>query len=112
MMCLILPLRSTIFRRGFFLNKASVYFSKIQLIFIIMQKKQSIEFLQKLSPLDAVDTWLNGDFGIGDETALIAAIRKDARIVLSDDSIIDALCDAMDDHLTAQESLERLASAS
>ena len=77
-----------------------------------MQNKQHFEFLRKLPPIDAVKAWLDGDFGMGDEPALIDAIRKDARILLSDDAIIDAVCEAMDEGMDAQECLDRLAAVS
>lgn len=77
-----------------------------------MQNKQRFESLKNLAPIEAITVWLDGNFGIGDEPALISAIRKDTRISLSDDAIIDAVCDAMDEELSAQECLERLASAS
>ena len=74
------------------------------------QNKERFDRLRALAPLDAVRAWLEGDFGIGDEPAMIAAIRKDARVTLSDDAITDVICDAMDEGLDAQACLERLAS--
>ena len=71
--------------------------------------KNRFAALSALSPVDAVRAWLDGDFGIGDEPALISAIRKDSRISVSDDAIIDAIMDAMDDGLDAPACLERLA---
>ena len=73
------------------------------------QNKKRFETLSALAPVDAVRTWLDGDFGMGDESALISAIRKDSRISLSDDAITDAIMDAMDDGLDAPACLERLA---
>ena len=73
------------------------------------QNKKRFETLSTLAPVDAVRAWLDGDFGIGDEPALISAIRKDSRISLSDDDITDAIMDAMDDGLDAPACLERLA---
>jgi len=73
------------------------------------QNKKRFETLSTLAPVDAVRAWLDGDFGIGDEPALISAIRKDSRISLSDDAITDAIMDAMDDGLDAPACLERLA---
>ena len=73
------------------------------------QNKRRFERLRALTPIDAVRAWLDGDFGIGDEAALIAAIRRDTRVTLSDDEITDAVCDAMDEGLDASASLERLA---
>jgi hypothetical protein len=74
------------------------------------QDKTRFERLRSLSPIAAVQAWLNGDFGIGDEPALIFSIRKDTRVVASDDDIIDAVCDALDENLDAAACLERLAS--
>ena len=74
-----------------------------------MQNQERFEALRALTPIDAVQAWLDGDFGIGDEPALIAAIREDPRVSLSDDDIIDAVCDAIHDGLDAQACLERLA---
>jgi hypothetical protein len=71
-----------------------------------------MEKLKKLSPLEAVQTWLDGDFGINEEPALIFAIRKDSRITLSDDDIIEVILDAMmNDDCDAAKCLESLAAA-
>ena len=64
--------------------------------------------LCSLSPLEAVRTWLDGDFGIDDEPALIEAIRKDPRVKLSDDQIIAVVCGAIDEGLAAKACLDRL----
>jgi len=73
------------------------------------RNKERFERLRALSPVDAVQAWLEGDFGIGDEAAMIAAIRKDPRITVSDDEIVDTIFDAMDEELDARTCLERLA---
>lgn len=73
------------------------------------QNKNRFENLSALAPVDAVRAWLAGDFGMGEEPALISAIRKDARISLSDDDITDAILDAMDNGLDAPACLEQLA---
>ena len=73
-----------------------------------MLNKQHLELLQELAPIDALEVWVAGDFGIGDEPTLIGAIRKDERILLSDDAIVEVVCDAMDEGLDAQECIERL----
>ena len=73
------------------------------------QNKERFEKLRALTPIDAVKAWLDGDFGIDDEPAMISAIRKDARVSLSDDEIIGAVCDGMDEGLDAAACLERLA---
>lgn len=56
----------------------------------------------------ALQVWLDRNFGIGDEAAMIEAIRKDTRVTLSDDVIVDVVCDAMDEGLDAQGCMERL----
>ena len=73
------------------------------------QDQERFERLRALAPIDAVRAWLDGDFGIGDEPALLAAIRRDTRVAGSDDAITDAICDAMDESLEASACLERLA---
>jgi len=73
------------------------------------QNTERSERLSALAPIDSVRAWLAGDFGIGDEPAMIAAIRKDPRITRSDDEIADVICEAMGDELDAETCLERLA---
>ena len=68
------------------------------------------ESLRTLSPVNAVKAWLDGDFGFGEETALIEAIRKDSRITRTDDEIIDFMADAlMGETGDARQCLDRLA---
>jgi len=74
-----------------------------------MPDKQRFETLRGLTPVDAVQAWLAGDFGIADEQALIEAIRKDSRVSLSDNDIQNTVCDAMDEGLNAEACLSRLA---
>jgi len=72
--------------------------------------QKRFESLRKLAPVEAVKAWLEGSFGIGDEAALIEAIRKDNRVTRSDDEIIDFMADAMlEDASDAQHCLDRLA---
>jgi len=73
------------------------------------QNEKRFKTLSALAPVDAVRAWLEGDFGIGDEPALISAIRKDTRISLSEDDITAAMMAAMDAGLDAPACLERLA---
>jgi hypothetical protein len=75
------------------------------------QNKERSTNLRALAPVDAVQAWLDGAFGIGDEPAMIAAIRMDARVVMSDQDIINVMCDAMDENLDASTCLERLTSS-
>ena len=70
--------------------------------------KERFESLRSLSPMEAVQAWLDGKFGIGDEPALTEAIRNDPQVLLTDDEIIVAMCDAMDQGLDAPECLAHL----
>ncbi len=67
--------------------------------------------MRMLSPVAAVQAWLDGAFGIGEEPALTFAIRKDTRITISDGQITDATFDAMDEGLDAPACLKRLPDA-
>ena len=68
-----------------------------------------MEALKQLTPLAAIQTWLDCEFGQDEEPALCFAIRKDARITLSDDEIIDVICDALEEDWPAAKCLEELA---
>ena len=65
--------------------------------------------LRALSPVEAVQTWLDFKFGIGDEPAMLEAIRRESRVRLSDKEITDVIRNAMHEELSAQECLQRLA---
>ena len=73
------------------------------------QNQDRFTYLSALAPVQAVQACLDGDCRMGDEPALISAIRKDERILLSDEDAIEALCDAIDEGLNAPACLERLA---
>jgi hypothetical protein len=74
-----------------------------------MNHAERFERLKRLTPLEATRAWLEGDFDLDDEPALIEALRKDKRISLSDDKIIDLFAEAiMEEDVDAQEFLERL----
>ena len=75
------------------------------------QNQERFDRLRALAPVDAVRAWLDWDFGIGDEPAMITAIRRDARVSLSDEDIIKAVCDAQGEGLNAPDCLERLAAS-
>ena len=75
------------------------------------QNKERFDKLRSLTPVEAIQAFLDGDFGIGDEPAIIAAIRKDERVALSDDEIINSIFDAMEKNLNASECFERLESS-
>lgn len=74
-----------------------------------MSDQQRMEALKKLSPLEAIQAWIDGDFGIDEESALCEAIRQDPRIKLSDEEISDVIFDAMLDDSNPAVCLERLA---
>jgi hypothetical protein len=74
-----------------------------------MVNQERFDSLRRLSPAEAVKAWLEGDFGVGDEAALIEAIRKDKRIIRSDDEIIDLMVEMMEEGLDGQAVLDRLA---
>lgn len=77
-----------------------------------MTDKARFERLRSLSPVEAARAWLDGDFGMGDEPAMIEAIRKDGKIKLTDDEIIDFFTEAMEGDWDAQHCLEELESRS
>ena len=74
--------------------------------------QERFERLRALSPLEAVQAWLDGSFGMDDEPALLEAIRRDSRVRLSDDIITDLVCEAMDRELDASQCLENIVQAS
>lgn len=76
------------------------------------QDKQRSENLRSLAPLDAIQAWMDGGFGLGDESAMIEAIRKDKRVSFTDEEIEDIVFEAMDDGLDAPACLELLAGVS
>lgn len=57
--------------------------------------------LRALSPFDALDAWLTGDFTIGDEPTLLEAIRRDTRVRGPDAAVVKAVMRAMDEQLDA-----------
>lgn len=74
-----------------------------------MSRSHQLERLKRLSPIEAIQTWLDGDFGLDEEPVLCAAIRKDLRITLSHDEIFASLSETMEDKCDAQRCVERLA---
>jgi hypothetical protein len=52
-----------------------------------MHDQSRFDRLRNLTPLAAAQSWLNGDFGIGDDSALIESIRRDRRVTCSDEAI-------------------------
>ena len=74
-----------------------------------MRNKERFESLRVLSPVEAVQAWLDFRFGIDDEPAMLEAIRRDSRVRLSDGEFIASIQNAMDKKLSAQACLECLA---
>ena len=72
-------------------------------------RRQRYERILALTPIQAVEAWLTGNFGLGDEPALLQAIRKDPRVVLDDEMMIGAIAAAMDEGMTPEECLDVLA---
>lgn len=79
--------------------------------------------LVQLSPADAARALLDGAFTIGDEPPLCFALRKDPRVTLHDDAIMDVFFEMMDeadsedprfpgDRISSEAFLDRLAAAS
>ena len=73
------------------------------------QNQERFEKLRTLSPVAAMQAWLEEDFGMGDERALMAVIRKNTPVTLFDDNRIEAIGDTMDASLDAPACLKRLA---
>ena len=78
--------------------------------------------LVQLSPAQAARALLDGEFTIGDEPPLCFALRKDPRVTLDDDAILEVFFEMMDegadlderfpgDHISADAFLDRLAAA-
>lgn len=75
--------------------------------------KQHFEHLKNLSPVDAARAWLDGEFGMDEEPAMIEAIRKDERIKLPDEEIVEFFSEALiEDDWDAQRCLDELATRS
>ena len=74
-----------------------------------MKNQNRFEALRAMSPVEAVQAWLDFKFGIDDEPAMLEAIRRDPRLRLSDEEIIDVIQNAMHEELGAEACLERLA---
>ncbi|HEX6985854.1 MAG TPA: hypothetical protein VF170_10770 [Planctomycetaceae bacterium] len=64
--------------------------------------------LSRLTPIEAIRAFLAGEFGIGDETAIVAAIRRDPRVTLTEDEVLEVLGDALEEGVDAETCLARL----
>jgi hypothetical protein len=71
---------------------------------------KNYERLKKLTPLQAVQTWMDGDFTIGEDEALLFAIRAGTKTQLSDEEIADLILEcieAEDDPKTCLQSIQQ-----
>jgi hypothetical protein len=57
---------------------------------------ENYERLKKLSPLEAIKTWMDGDFTIGEDDALLFAIRAGTKTQLSDEKIADLIFECIE----------------
>ena len=74
--------------------------------------KKRFEELRQKPPEVAISIWLQGEFTIGEEPALLEAIRDGLSLRLDDGEITEIICDCMDDDLSAPQCKERLFKAS
>ena len=75
--------------------------------------RRSFDWSGKASPVQALAAWLTGNFAIYDEPAMLEAIRKDARITLSDGDIAEFLFQIVgEEGWNAERCLEVLAQKS
>jgi hypothetical protein len=73
-----------------------------------MRKAADAVMLKELTPVQAIEAWLDGKVGIDDEEILLEVIRRDRRIALDNDQIIDFVFEAMEEGLDARQCLARL----
>jgi hypothetical protein len=58
---------------------------------------ERVAWLKSLSPRDAVKAFLDGEFGLNEEFAIVEAIQKDSRITINENEIMDILCDELEE---------------
>ena len=69
---------------------------------------ENFERLKKLPALEAIQVWLDGDFAIDEEDALLHAIRTETKSALSDEQITDLICNAMETEQPAATCLKNI----
>ena len=69
---------------------------------------KNYERLKRLSPLAAVQVWIDGDFSIGEDPALLFAIRTGTNTKLSDSEITDLICDSIEAEEDAKTCLAKI----
>lgn len=72
---------------------------------------QNYERLKNLPSLDAVQVWLEGDFEIEEEPALIQAIQAGIGRKVPSEKIIKILCQSLDDDVSPEDCLDKIESA-
>ncbi len=74
-----------------------------------MPDEKRLERLRQLTPLELTKGWLEGDLCLDDEAVLIEVLRKDKKIRLPDDKVIDFIEDVMrQGNVSPEGVLERL----
>ncbi|HWH68647.1 MAG TPA: hypothetical protein VNT26_04645 [Candidatus Sulfotelmatobacter sp.] len=73
-----------------------------------MRNKEQAKSVKDLTPLEAVEAWLDGKAGTEEEEALLQAIHKDDLITLTDEEILESVFEAMEQGLNPEQCLERL----
>jgi len=73
-----------------------------------LRDPKNYERLKTLSPLEAVKVWMDGDFTIDEDSALLVAIRAGTKTRLSDSEIIDLICDSIDNEDDAKTCLAKI----
>ena len=77
-------------------------------MFIQPRDPQNSARLKALSADEAIRCFLEGDFTIGEDSALAHAIQKGLKVPLSIDRIIEVISESWDEELTAEEVKSRL----
>jgi len=67
--------------------------------------KDRFERLRALEPIQAIETWLANDFGLGDELAMLEAIVRHPGILLASDQITDVIALAIEVGIDARTTL-------
>ncbi len=65
-------------------------------------------FLKHLPPHQAIQIWLDGDFRIGEEPALLHAIKSGFSLNISDSALMDIIFDAMEAEETTESLIDKL----
>lgn len=64
--------------------------------------------INRNASLEAVESLLSAGCGMGEQLLLIAALRRDSQIDLSDAEIKDLICEAIEEGWTPDDALARL----